>query len=85
MADYMTFTNTFDVHSIERLKNSISGNPRFLFIFDDGFTQMATPVNAGWAHAIVPEAIVGTTIRVKYRTPKKSESRLFDYEILGIA
>ena len=92
MTDYMTFTNTFNVDSIERLNNSTNGNPRFLFTFDNGF-RMATPVDAGWVYAIVPSAIVNTTIRVKYRTPRRQpcipewvyERRSFDYEILGIA
>jgi|TARA_R100001163_G_C5018802_1_gene162224 hypothetical protein len=78
MANHMTFTNTFKVQSIERLKNSRNGNPKFKFNFDNGM-EMVTPTDAGWVYALVPSQIEGTTIKIKYKTARKH------YEILGIA
>jgi hypothetical protein len=67
MADYMQFTNTFNVADVKRLNNSRNGNPQFQFIFENGL-EMRTPADVMWAYEIVPTAIIGTLIRVKYRT-----------------
>ena len=80
MSDYMTFTNTFNVLRVERLKNSRNGNPKFRFVFDNNLT-MQTPTDAGWVYGISPHAIENTKIRVKYRTSVNGS----DYTILGIA
>ena len=36
-----------------RGKNSLSGNPRYIFKFDDG-SEVATEANAGWVYGLSP-------------------------------
>ena len=79
MSNHMQFVNDFEVSDITRLKNSRDGNPKFLFSFKNG---MEMETNAGWVYGISPDAIIGTVIRLKYKTANKRNGR---YEVLGIA
>ena len=79
MSDHMQFVNNFEVSDITRLKKSRNGNPKFLFSFKNG---MEMETNAGWVYGISPDAIIGTVIRLKYKTTNKRNGR---YEVLGIA
>ena len=79
MSNHMQFVNDFEVSDITRLKNSRDGNPKFLFSFKNG---MEMETNAGWVYGISPDAIIGTVIRLKYKTTNKRNGR---YEVLGIA
>ena len=79
MSNHMQFVNNFEVSDITRLKNSRDGNPKFLFSFKNG---MEMETNAGWVYGISPDAIIGTVIRLKYKTTNKRNGR---YEVLGIA
>tara|TARA_R110002033_G_scaffold82346_1_gene133199 strand:- start:369 stop:614 length:246 start_codon:yes stop_codon:yes gene_type:complete len=81
MNNRMQFVNDFEVSDITRLNYSRNGNPKFLFSFKNGM-EMETPTDAGWVYAISPNAIIGTVIRLKYKTTNKRSGR---YEILGIA
>ena len=81
MNNRMQFVNDFEVSDITRLNSSRNGNPKFLFSFKNGM-EMETPTEAGWVYEISPNAIIGTVIRLKYKTTNKRSGR---YEILGIA
>ena len=53
------------VHHVEKLENSVNGNPRFKFVFRDGngsLETMKTEPDCGWVFGISPGAIVGRAV-----------------------
>mgnify|MGYP003109518743 CR=1 FL=1 len=77
MSEYIKMTKHFKVANIERCKNSRNGNPRFKFIFTNGF-KMKTPIDAGWVYSITPHALIDEIVRVTFKTTSKG------YEVLGL-
>ena len=49
-----------------RSKNSLSGNPRYIFKFDDG-SEVATEADAGWVYGLNPcSTYKNTRLTFKY-------------------
>lgn len=49
-----------------RGNNSVCGNPRYIFKFDDG-TEIKTEANAGWVYGLLPcSSYENTRITFKY-------------------
>ena len=51
MTSYIQFTKATEIESIERLRNSRNGNPRFKIRCTNGI-EGTTKTDAGWAYAI---------------------------------
>ena len=52
------------VHSIERMRNSKEGNPRYKIFSDGGFNEWKTAANSSCAYEIT-EGLVGESIKVR--------------------
>ena len=56
-----------------RGKNSINGNPRYIFTFDDG-TEVKTEANAGWVYGLYSCSYYeNKRITFKYVTRRNSQ------------
>lgn len=51
MSNYIQFTQTTEVESLVKLRNSRNGNPRYRVWFTNGIIG-TTPTDAGWVYAI---------------------------------
>lgn len=51
MTTYIRFTKDTEIESLEKLRNSRNGNPRFKIRFTNGI-EGTTQTDAGWAYAI---------------------------------
>lgn len=64
MASYIQFTQPATVESIEKLRNSRNGNPRFKIRFTNGI-EGTTKTDAGWAYAI-HDGMTKVTVKFHY-------------------
>ena len=64
MSSYIQFTKATQIETIERLRNSRNGNPRYHIRFTNGI-EGTTPADAGWVYAI-HSGMKDVTIRFHY-------------------
>lgn len=69
MTSYIQFMKTTEVESIERLRNSRNGNPRYQIRFTNGI-EGVTKTDAGWAYAI-HDGMKRVTVKFHYTTKGK--------------
>ena len=67
MSEYIKFQQATRVESIERLKNSVNGNPRFKVSFTNGVSGV-TKSDSGFAYSI--HAGMGRVLVSYHFTPK---------------
>ena len=62
---------TTKVINVKRLKNSLNGNPRYEFNFNDVGT-VKTPSDAGWVYGFSTDTFLNKNVSIKYHiTPTK--------------
>jgi len=81
MSEYVQFTQETRVESIERLKNSVNGNPRYKIAFSNGVLGI-TKSDAGFAYSIHSGM---TRVLVSYHFTPKTKCIIDDIaEIKGV-
>ena len=59
------------VINVKRLKNSLNGNPKYEFNFND-VGLLKTPANAGWVYGFSTDTFLNKNVSIKYHiTPTK--------------
>ena len=53
------------VINVKRLKNSLCGNPKYEFNFND-VGLVATPANAGWVYGFSKDTFLNKEVEIKY-------------------
>lgn len=65
-AEFETETKVIDV---KRLNNSLSGNPKYEFNFND-VGLLRTPTNAGWVYGFSTHTFLNKNVSIKYHITK---------------
>lgn len=65
-AEFETETKVIDV---KRLNNSLSGNPKYEFNFND-VGILTTPANAGWVYGFSTHTFLNKNVSIKYHITK---------------
>lgn len=74
MSEYIQFQQATRIESIERLKNSVNGNPRYKIVFSNGVSGV-TKSDASWAYSIHAGM---TRVLVSYHFTPKSKCVIDD-------
>jgi len=65
-AEFQTETKVINV---KRLKNSLCGNPKYEFNFND-VGLLTTPANAGWVYGFSTDTFLNKNVSIKYHITK---------------
>jgi len=57
------------VINVKRLKNSLCGNPKYEFNFND-VGLLKTPANAGWVYGFSTDTFLNKNVSIKYHITK---------------
>jgi len=63
------------VTSVIKLNNSINGNPKYSFDFED-VGVMTTPSDAGWVYAFSTDTFWGKLVNISYHMTKSGHAIL---------
>ena len=64
------FKTKTKVINVKRLKNSLNGNPKYEFNFND-VGLVVTPADAGWVHGFSQHTFLNKNVEIEYHiTPK---------------
>ena len=62
---FAEFETETKVINVKRLKNSLQGNPKYEFNFND-VGLLTTPANAGWVYSFSTDTFLNKNVLIKY-------------------
>ena len=62
---FAEFKTKTKVINVKRLKNSLQGNPKYEFNFND-VGLLTTPANAGWVYSFPTDTFLNKNVLIKY-------------------
>lgn len=66
---FAEFETETKVINVKRLKNSLSGNPKYEFNFND-VGLLTTPANASWVYGFSIDTFLNKNVSIKYHITK---------------
>jgi hypothetical protein len=66
---FAEFETETKVINVKRLKNSLCGNPKYEFNFND-VGLLTTPANAGWVYGFSTDTFLNKNVFIKYHITK---------------
>ena len=67
---FAEFETGTKVINVKKLKNSLCGNPKYEFNFND-VGLLTTPANAGWVYGFSTNTFLNKNVSIKYHITRK--------------